>query len=328
MTRAVKIYDELLDTLNLMDDASAGRLIKAALAYARFDDAAEAVEFLKTREENMVWFLLKGMIDRDQETQENPTKTHGENPSNNPSENPTETQAKTQRKAESARENGKKGGRPKTQETHGGNPTENPTENPTSSSSLPPSSPSSPFSASPSPDPNPNSVTPITPYSPPLTTTTTGDAGGGAEENEDLNDERPTRDAVVAYAVDNLLPMSANNLDELLSFKADLPVECITHAIDVALAQGKRSWSYVRAILNRYVTEGLKTLGEIKAQEDRRAAQTARSGTAINPTHNPALNYQQSEIRDSDLDGLFVNLDDVWNQYHGKESGDEGVSGV
>ena len=41
----------------------------------------------------------------------------------------------------------------------------------------------------------------------------------------------------------------------------------IRHAIDEACAAGKRTWAYVRSILNRYVSDGVKTIGEGKARQ-------------------------------------------------------------
>ncbi|MBQ8973934.1 MAG: DnaD domain protein [Clostridia bacterium] len=76
-------------------------------------------------------------------------------------------------------------------------------------------------------------------------------------------------DSLIAYASNNLQAISANNCDELISYCDTLSDEAIQHAIDEVCANGAPRYSYVRATLNRYVREGLRTLGDIRAHEAR-----------------------------------------------------------
>lgn len=92
---------------------------------------------------------------------------------------------------------------------------------------------------------------------------------------EDIVDDglRPDFGTVEAYAANNLTHLAPGNMQELASFKDDLPDELIRHAIDVACANGARKWAYVKAILNDYADKGFNTLGEALAEEDKRRGQ-------------------------------------------------------
>lgn len=87
-------------------------------------------------------------------------------------------------------------------------------------------------------------------------------------------DDHPNFNTIEAYASSNLQTLSPGNMQELGSFKADLPEELIRYAVDESCAAGKRSWAYVRKILYRYVEYGIKTVGEAK-QRGRKPQQSA-----------------------------------------------------
>ena len=92
-------------------------------------------------------------------------------------------------------------------------------------------------------------------------------------------EERAREDTVEQYAVNNLQYMSERAMQELASFKDDLPDDVIRHAIDNALDKGVRNWSYVRAILNSYAERDVKSLAEAKAvDEGRRKGDGKESG--------------------------------------------------
>lgn len=77
-------------------------------------------------------------------------------------------------------------------------------------------------------------------------------------------------DTIEAYASSNLRNMTHYNMEELASFRDSLPEELIRHAIDEACGNGVPVYNYVRSILNRYVENGFKTLGDVKAYEAKR----------------------------------------------------------
>ena len=80
----------------------------------------------------------------------------------------------------------------------------------------------------------------------------------------------PVVDQLVVYATSNLMYLSPYNMKELISFRDSLPDELIQRAIDEACGAGKRTYNYVRGILNRYVEMNFKTVGDIEAHETQR----------------------------------------------------------
>lgn len=105
-----------------------------------------------------------------------------------------------------------------------------------------------------------------------------------------------------AYASSNLTVLSPRNMEELVSFKADMPEELIRHAIDEACANGKRTWAYVRSILSRYLQKGIKSVGDAVA--DKESFQQQRQQKA--PASNPALNYEQRT--ETNYSSTFIDL--------------------
>ena len=108
-------------------------------------------------------------------------------------------------------------------------------------------------------------------------------------------DDRPDFNTLEAYAASNLAVMNGGNMQEFAAYKADIPEELIRHAIDEACAQGKRTWSYVRAILNRYRDSGFKTIGDAKA-----ASKPASHGN-----NSAAKGFQQHAYTESDFANGF-----------------------
>lgn len=97
------------------------------------------------------------------------------------------------------------------------------------------------------------------------------------EEEEDKEEEKDNNifdvDArgvtVQKYAAENLTTLGYRAMQEINGFIDDLSEDIVRHGIDNALDAGARNWSYVRAILNRYCDEGVKSVGEAKASDER-----------------------------------------------------------
>ena len=122
-----------------------------------------------------------------------------------------------------------------------------------------------------------------------------GNTASGICARTAADDDRPDFNTVEVYAANNLAALNGGNMAEFASFKDDLPEELIRHAIDEACAQGKRTWSYVRSILNRYRDSGFKTIGDVQ-----KAAEERRKGikTAANNPAGARQNYTQREYND------------------------------
>lgn len=104
-----------------------------------------------------------------------------------------------------------------------------------------------------------------------------------------------THMTVEAYASQNLDRLSPNNMQELQSFKDDLPDELIMYAIDEACANGKRVYSYVRRILNDMLDQNIRTVGEFKARQAK-YHKSKDSGTAPAPDRKPLTSMGYHEL--------------------------------
>ena len=76
------------------------------------------------------------------------------------------------------------------------------------------------------------------------------------------DDYRPVGATIQQYAINNLQYMGARAIQDMWTFLDDLPETVVRHGIDNALDAGKRTWNYVKAILNSYVEAGVKTVDE------------------------------------------------------------------
>ena len=72
--------------------------------------------------------------------------------------------------------------------------------------------------------------------------------------------------------------LTDNHYDLLGEYRKSVGDELISHAIDEAVANGKRNWGYVERILSRYEQEGIKTVGQAKASEDKRRQERRKHG--------------------------------------------------
>lgn len=79
-------------------------------------------------------------------------------------------------------------------------------------------------------------------------------------------DDRPDFGTVEAYASSNLRNLSPGNMQQLVSFREDLPDEVIRLAIDQACGNNAPSWNYVRKVLNSWLDKGIKTEADAKAE--------------------------------------------------------------
>lgn len=114
-----------------------------------------------------------------------------------------------------------------------------------------------------------------------------------------------TRDGgdLAEYFSSNLNHMSPGNYDQLREFLADgIPDDLARFAVDTATAAGKPTWAFTRYLLNQWLTSEVKTVGDAKAYEQRRAESIK---TTAKP--NPALNYEQRPIAGNG-DELFIDL--------------------
>ena len=116
----------------------------------------------------------------------------------------------------------------------------------------------------------------------------------------------PPLNSVEGYVSSNIDRLSAGNFEELAGFMDDLPEELVRYAVDECCANGKRTFGYLRSILQSYLREDIRTAGEAKARSERfKQSRTAPAGAEKS---NPALNYNQRKYTDADFADFFEDL--------------------
>lgn len=124
-----------------------------------------------------------------------------------------------------------------------------------------------------------------------------GEGSGGYSEAEPNEDPAIMTNGYISSYI-NLSPTAIKELD---SYRADgIQDDVIRWAVDAAIDNNKRSWSYVRAILNRCMDRGYKTLPDVLAAESEREKQKAAMGGKTGAKTKADLNYQHHEYTEAD----------------------------
>ena len=105
-------------------------------------------------------------------------------------------------------------------------------------------------------------------------------------------------DPVIVTVQRELNGMAYSHYDELEDFRKQLPDEMITEAVNEAVANGSRNWAYVRKILDRYIRDGIRTVGEARAETEKKRP-TDRGPKIVN-----AQRYEQRQYTEEQLDEL------------------------
>ena len=117
--------------------------------------------------------------------------------------------------------------------------------------------------------------------------------------------DEPDLNTVEAYASNNLRNLSSGNMEMLGSFMDDLPDDVIRYGIDVACGNGKPYWNYVAAILQAWVEAGVKTVGDAKAEREKKP-KAAPKPQAVTKGD---MNYTQHDYTSNDYDWMNGNED-------------------
>lgn len=96
-------------------------------------------------------------------------------------------------------------------------------------------------------------------------------------------DYRADLDTVEQYALQNLKYMGERAIQEFQSFSDDLPDDVIRHGIDNALDANKRTWNYVKAILNSYVEDDVKSIEDAVETDKKQAARYKHTPPPMKP---------------------------------------------
>ena len=130
---------------------------------------------------------------------------------------------------------------------------------------------------------------PVAPSGPQSPHNNNNNINNNNKDNNNHHDD-DARETVEVYCSANLQHMSPGNLHDLAGYMDDLPEDLIRFAVDEACGNGAPRWAYVAAILRGYIRDGIKTVGDAKAQKDTRKATQSKA-----VRENPALDYEQRD---------------------------------
>ena len=100
----------------------------------------------------------------------------------------------------------------------------------------------------------------------------------------------------------NALP-SPSCIDELKSYTEQLGADVCCKAIEVALDDKKSSWSYIKAILQSYSRDGVRSLADVQEREARREAEKAameKRRNTVKPSQIVAGTFPSSKPVDTE----------------------------
>ena len=110
-------------------------------------------------------------------------------------------------------------------------------------------------------------------------------------------------DPVILAIQRELTGLTVSHYDDLAVFRQDLPDDLIVEAVNEAVAHGVRTWAYVRTILQGYIKDGVKTVGQAKERSERRK----QSGKQVGKTVS-AQQYAQRQYSEGELEGRCEDL--------------------
>lgn len=80
--------------------------------------------------------------------------------------------------------------------------------------------------------------------------------------------ENPELARVMTLYMDKICASpSSGSIQELIAYTGTLGADAVCHAMEIAIDNGKRSWSYVRGILRSYAAAGVKSLDDVQRME-------------------------------------------------------------
>ena len=110
-------------------------------------------------------------------------------------------------------------------------------------------------------------------------------------------------DELQNYAQQYLTGLTSTHLEELSDYENILNTQLVEHAIDEAVANSVRSWSYVRAILQGYIKSGIRTVAQAEQAKESHKKATASHGRQVT-----AQQYEQREYTEQELEARTADI--------------------
>ena len=104
-----------------------------------------------------------------------------------------------------------------------------------------------------------------------------------------------TVDPVIVAVQKELTGLAVSHYDDLAAFRQDLPDDLVIEAINEAVAHGARTWAYVRSILQGYIKDGVKTVGQARERSDKRK-RDGPPGKKVSAQQYTQRHYSEAEL--------------------------------
>ena len=86
-------------------------------------------------------------------------------------------------------------------------------------------------------------------------------------KEEIYKEESLTNNDIFDFYENNIGSLSSNQMQKLVRFREQLSDEIIKYAIEKACDRNAKNFSYIKAILENWINEGYKTLGDIQSKQ-------------------------------------------------------------
>ena len=129
------------------------------------------------------------------------------------------------------------------------------------------------------------------------------------DKEKDIDDDATARARETAFGVVDADPviitiqreltgLTVSHYDDLDAFRQDLPDDLIVEAVNEAVAHGVRTWAYVRTILQGYIKDGIKTVGQAKERSERRKQSGKQVGKIVSAQQYTQRHYSEGELEE------------------------------
>ena len=126
------------------------------------------------------------------------------------------------------------------------------------------------------------------------TTTTT------ARAREDTDLGPVDVDPLIVKVQRELSGLTDTHYQALADYREELTDAVVSYAIDIAVGNGIRAWSYVEAILRGWVSRHIRTVGDAKAERQRHKQTPQKGGKIVG-----AQMYQQRDYHESEMEEVL-----------------------
>jgi len=127
-------------------------------------------------------------------------------------------------------------------------------------------------------------------------------------------EENPEIGKVMRFYLDHVNPApSATCLDLLKQYSGTLGADVTIHALEIAIDEGKRNWSYIQAILQRCESAGIRSLEDFRRAEDerRKSREAAAPGKRMSKSEAFSAAGRDHHRTAADMDKLLNALGEI-----------------